>query len=186
MGSVEENFGGPGPDHCRRLWSRGPPFGGTGPIHHCRTGGPPIDEHGEDSDSDHRSNQDDLTDPTREIVLSIPFDSRTCTICLQHEKGEYILLNLNNAIQHTRSHHHGVEVLYACKVCSKTTKTNTPRTVTFQNAEGLPRTKTRISSVKYAIKPSKPTEDCLNMNIFTLQHRTKKVKRPQPTNPTAD
>jgi hypothetical protein len=50
-----------------------------------------------------------------------PFTSRSCETCLQQGKGDYILLNLNNGIQHAESHHSGVQILYLCNTC-KTSK----------------------------------------------------------------
>ena len=38
------------------------------------------------------------------------------------KEKETILLNLNNAVQHARSHHCGVGVLYSCNTCGKTYK----------------------------------------------------------------
>jgi hypothetical protein len=35
-----------------------------------------------------------------ETILPIPFALRSCKECLQKGKGDYILLNLNNALQH--------------------------------------------------------------------------------------
>jgi len=56
------------------------------------------------------------------IVLSIPFTSASCATCLQLKKGDFILLNLNAALHHARSHHCGVGVLYSCATCGKTYK----------------------------------------------------------------
>ena len=58
-----------------------------------------------------------------EIILTVPFDSKSCGTCLNQGKGDFILLNLNAALQHAKSHHCGVGVTYACKTCGKTYKT---------------------------------------------------------------
>jgi len=53
------------------------------------------------------------------IVMPLPFVSRSCETCLKQRKGDYILLNLNAALQHARSHHCGVEVRFSCIKCCK-------------------------------------------------------------------
>ena len=169
IGSAE-NFSGTGPDHHCRLRPREPHFSGYGPNHRRRARGPSFDEHGNDSDNDHRNIKEALPDMARQIILPIPFVSRSCNICLQHGKGEYILLNLNNTIQQVRNHHYGVEVLYSCKTCGKTYK-NTQRTVPFLNEGGPPRTRTQAYFVEFVNKPFRPKEVGLNMNgIFTLRN----------------
>lgn len=57
-----------------------------------------------------------------EIVLLIPFASRSFEICLQQKKGDYVL-KLNATLHHARSHHSGVGVLYTSNICGKTYKT---------------------------------------------------------------
>ena len=93
-------------------------FGGYGTAHRRRlrpTSGPSDD----DLDTNHRDVTDALPNTRHVILLPVPFTSRSCEICLQQKKGDYIL-NLKAAIQHARSHHCGVSVLYACNICSKT------------------------------------------------------------------
>ena len=93
-------------------------FGGYGLVHRRRLR--PLREPSHD-DLDHRDVTDALLNKTRnEILLPIPFASRSCEICLQKKEGDYIFLNLNAAMQHARSHHCGVGVLYAYYTCGKT------------------------------------------------------------------
>jgi hypothetical protein len=101
-------------------------FGGYGPAHRRRLRprrGSQRDDESDDSVSDTGDAPDALLKGGRyEITLPIPFASRSCEACLQHGKGDFILLNLNNALQHVRSHHSGVGVLYSCTTCGKTYK----------------------------------------------------------------
>ena len=95
-------------------------FGGYGPAHRRKLR-PPRGPSDDDLDTNHRDATSALPNTTSyEILLPVPFTSRSCEICLQQKKGDYILLNLNAAIQHAKSHHYGVSVLYACNTCGKT------------------------------------------------------------------
>jgi len=77
----------------------------------------------EDLDAENGNATDALQrDATTEIILPIPFTSTSCATCLRHRKGDYILLNINAATQHARSHHGGIEVKYSCSKCGKTYK----------------------------------------------------------------
>jgi hypothetical protein len=100
-------------------------FDGHDPIHRPRlrpTRGPNYDD-SEHLDDNCLDATDALQDRARtEIILPIPFASRSCEACLQQKKGDYILLNLNAAMPHARSHH-GVGVLYSCNTCGTTYKT---------------------------------------------------------------
>ena len=57
-----------------------------------------------------------------EITLPIPFVSSSCEICLQQQRGNFILLNLNNALQQAQHHHRGADVLFSCGECRKVYK----------------------------------------------------------------
>jgi len=77
----------------------------------------------EDLDAENGNATDALPrEAATEIILPIPFASISCATCLQQRKGDYILLNLNAATQHARSHHGGVEVKYSCSIYGKTYK----------------------------------------------------------------
>jgi len=97
-------------------------FGGYGPVHRRRlrpTRGPLND----DLERNNVDATDALLDRARnEIVWTVSFVSRSCDICLQKKKGDYIQLNLNTALQHARSHHCGVGTLYSCNTRGKTYK----------------------------------------------------------------
>jgi hypothetical protein len=78
---------------------------------------------GDDSDTEYRDATHALPNRARnEIVLPTPFTSTSCATCLQLKKWDFILLNLNAALQHARSHRCGVAVLYSCTTCGKTYK----------------------------------------------------------------
>jgi hypothetical protein len=101
-------------------------FHGNSPVH-CRrlrpSGGPLVNDLSEDLVYENQSSRDALLNrATMEIILPIPFTSRSCKSCLNQRKGDFILLNLNAALQHARSHHCGVRVRYSCNSCGKTYK----------------------------------------------------------------
>ena len=54
--------------------------------------------------------------------MPIPFNSTFCATCLQLKEWDFILLNLNAALQRTSSHHCGVGELYCSTTCGKTYK----------------------------------------------------------------
>ena len=101
-------------------------FNGHGPAHRRRLRpdrGILEGNLSEDSDNEYGNATDALPNRVRnEIILPIPFASTSCTTCLQQRKGDFIFLNLNAALQHTRSHRCGVGVLYSCNTCGKTYK----------------------------------------------------------------
>jgi len=125
LGSIAENFGGTGLDHrLNRPRPTGTPFGGTDPEHRRSSWGQSIDEHGVDMDTVRGDVPDTLQNADKnEILLTVPFDSKSFETCLNQVKGDFILLNLNAALQPARSHDCGVGVIYACKTCGKTYKT---------------------------------------------------------------
>ena len=52
--------------------------------------GPLLDDTSENSEYEHRDAADALQNRARgEIVLPIPFDSRSCETCLTNRKGDY-------------------------------------------------------------------------------------------------
>jgi len=81
-----------------------------------------MDDQSDDSDESRDDTDASLNRERCDIILPIPFVSKSCETCLQQGKEDYILLNLNNAVQHARSHHCGVGVLYSCKTCGKNYK----------------------------------------------------------------
>jgi hypothetical protein len=101
-------------------------FGGHSPVHRRRLRphrGLLNNDTSDDSDIENRNEPDALPSRTQnEIILPIPFISSSCATCLQQKKGDFILLNLNAAMHHARSHHCGVGVLYSCTTCGKTYK----------------------------------------------------------------
>ena len=121
----EVDFDGSSPAHRRRLRPHRT-FDGNSPVHRRRlrpNRGPLIGEMIEDMDDANRDATDALLNRApNEIILPLPFTSRSCESCLYQGKGDFILLNLNAALQHARSHHCGVDVLYSCKKCEKSYK----------------------------------------------------------------
>lgn len=81
---------------------------------------PQYDDTSEVSDNNAREELDELpVEIQNDVILPVPFSSRSCEICDEQNKGSYILLNLNNAVQHMRIHHRGLDVSYACNACGK-------------------------------------------------------------------
>ena len=118
-------FDGQSPAHRRRLRpSRA--VGGYDPAHRRRLRpirGPIDGDLSEDSDAEKENATDALpSGAANDIILPIPFASTSCATCLQRKKGDFILLNLNAATQHARSHHCGVGVKYSCNTCGNTYK----------------------------------------------------------------
>jgi len=130
MGSLEnatENlpFDGHSPTHRRRLRpSRA--VDGYDLAHRRRlrpNRGSVNGDLSEDPDAENGNATDALpSGAANEIILPIPFASTSCATCLQQRKGDFILLNLNTAMQHARSHHCGIGVKYSCDICGKTYK----------------------------------------------------------------
>jgi hypothetical protein len=54
-----------------------------------------------------------------ELTLPVPFKTQTCEICVKLNKGNYLLYDLNNAMQHYRRHHLGLKILFQCTTCDK-------------------------------------------------------------------
>jgi hypothetical protein len=54
------------------------------------------------------------------IEIALPFEKRDCTQCQEKGLGLYILLDLNNAERHYRTHNAGVKTHFKCTICDKT------------------------------------------------------------------
>jgi uncharacterized C2H2 Zn-finger protein len=52
-----------------------------------------------------------------------PFATQTCNLCIQECLGNYVMFNLNNALEHHNIHHHGVALSFSCSRCRKTYRT---------------------------------------------------------------
>jgi hypothetical protein len=50
------------------------------------------------------------------------------------KRGNFVLLNMNNALQHARHQHRGVDELFSCGSCGRCIRLNTHRSATFLNA----------------------------------------------------
>ena len=55
----------------------------------------------------------------RDIMMSVPFETQPCTVCIHEGQGNYILFNLNNALQHARTHHRNAQISFVCSLCRK-------------------------------------------------------------------
>jgi hypothetical protein len=64
-----------------------------------------------------------LKEHRNEIIMPLPFVSKSCETCLRQKKGDYILLNLYATLKHARGHHTGVQILFSCTKCCKIYKT---------------------------------------------------------------
>ena len=86
---------------------------------------------------------DTLLNEHRNEIMSLPFVTRSCETCLRQKKGDYILLNLNAAMQHARSHHSVVETLFSSPNVAKSIRPNGQHNATFRNAKAPLRRKTK-------------------------------------------
>ena len=64
-------------------------------------------------DAESASNQ------VRDITMSVPFETQPRTLCIHEGQGNYILFNLNNALQHARTHHRNAQISFVCSLCRK-------------------------------------------------------------------
>jgi hypothetical protein len=85
----------------------------------------PYDNNGYDSDYDMFISPDasPKRTSTAEIRIPVPYATHSCAICLQQSKGDFVLLNLNNALRHAENHHQGVAVVFPCTKCGKALQT---------------------------------------------------------------
>ena len=131
-------------------------FGGHSPVHRRRlrpNRRQLNNDLSDDSDTEYRDATDALPNRARnEIVLPIPFTSTSCTTFLQLKKWDFIL-NLNAALQHARSHHCGVGVLYSCTTCGKTYKGKHAAQCHVPKCKGPSMGRAKLQHVEYAIKP---------------------------------
>jgi hypothetical protein len=74
--------------------------------------------------------------------MPLPFVSRSCETCLRQKKGDYILLNLNAAMQHARIHHSGWRYYSTAPNVAKSIRANGQPNATFQNGKASLRRKT--------------------------------------------
>jgi hypothetical protein len=51
--------------------------------------------------------------------ISLPFAPRPCTAFQERGTGHYTLLNVNNAVLHSKSQHSGERILFSCSQCKK-------------------------------------------------------------------
>jgi len=58
-------------------------------------------------------------------ILHMTFEAQTCNLCLQNKKGKYLLLIINNAVQHLQTHHPGTNTNFTCSRCKKNLQVQT-------------------------------------------------------------
>ena len=148
-------------------------FGGYGPVHRRRlrpNRGSPDDDQSDTSDNESREATDALRNrEMNDIMLPIPFVPTSCETCLQQGKENYILLNLNNAVQHARSHHCGVGVLYTCKTFGKTYKTKHAAQCHVPKCKSSLMRRTYTQFAEFVGMPLRPREVSRNMNEMSTQ-----------------
>jgi hypothetical protein len=102
-------------------------FDGHGPAHRRRLRpirGPRYDDQATDQDMqpDERV-EDSASDVVSSITLALPFETQTCNLCVKEGQGNYIMFNLNNALEHHNIHHHDVQISFLCSRCQKEYRT---------------------------------------------------------------
>lgn len=103
--------------------SKASDFDGHGPIHRRRLR-PTRVLIDYDFDNDPAMNlvhKEEQPTGTRDhtTTLSLPFETQPCNLCAQETRGNYLLYDLNNAVQHFKSHHREMEICYLCDRCKK-------------------------------------------------------------------
>jgi hypothetical protein len=67
--------------------------------------------------------EDSASDLVSSITLALPFETQTYNLCVKEGQGNYIMFNLNNALEHHNIHHHGVQISFLCSRCQKEYRT---------------------------------------------------------------
>lgn len=52
-------------------------------------------------------------------IRRIPFERRSCQVCKDNDKGNFMTLHLKDEIEHAAECHGDVEVCYVCQKCGK-------------------------------------------------------------------
>ena len=69
-----------------------------------------------------------------DVTLSLPFDTQPCNLCLHEGQSDCILFNINNALQHARTHHRDANVSFVCSLFKKNSSRNMRHYATYPNA----------------------------------------------------
>jgi hypothetical protein len=132
-------------------------FGENGPAHRRRLRQYRESEVNDPSDgSDYETG--DATDALlnrNEIILPIPFASKSGDTCLQQGKGDYILLNLNNALLQGATTVGWGFYISATHV-AKLTRISTQHNATFPNVKDSLFGRSKTQFVEYAGKVLRP------------------------------
>ncbi|KYQ48087.1 hypothetical protein ALC60_12877, partial [Trachymyrmex zeteki] len=65
-------------------------------------------------------------DSATEYEIKIPFERRSCQVCINDGRGNFMALRLNDEIEHAAERHGGLEVCYVCQKCGKKYKSKHP------------------------------------------------------------
>jgi len=52
-------------------------------------------------------------------IRRIPFERRSCQVCKDNDKGNFMTLHLKDEIEHAAERHGDIEVCYVCQKCGK-------------------------------------------------------------------
>ena len=119
-------------EFCMVLWGTCPnaiPF----EVPHSNTAGThEMEAHGAITRKDALPERDES-----EIVMPIPFVTKSCETCLLLKKGDYMLLNLNAALQHSWSPYLGWEYYSPAPKVAKFTRPSGQHNATFQTQRPL-------------------------------------------------
>jgi len=118
-------------------------FGGHSPVHRHRLR--PISRGLQDDDrgdgTDMRTGTDKGT-PGSELSQGykfyMPFEAQPCELCRESKKGNYLLLNVNNAVHHLKTHHPGATSSFECSRCGKVYKTKHAAQCHLPKCPGIP------------------------------------------------
>lgn len=76
-------------------------------------GSPPPPNGREPIDDDQAMNK------ANELVIKLPFERRSCQLCLRHNKDNFMALSLNDEIRHAAERHAEIETVFICAKCGK-------------------------------------------------------------------
>ncbi|CAH0562796.1 unnamed protein product [Brassicogethes aeneus] len=64
-------------------------------------------------------NHDGLAPQMDTIELEVPFTERSCRMCLQSAKGNFLHMRINDALSHAKKYHASSRVVFRCTGCMK-------------------------------------------------------------------
>ncbi|KYN06760.1 hypothetical protein ALC62_02285, partial [Cyphomyrmex costatus] len=76
--------------------------------------------------TNHQGTTDDELARNRTYEIIVPFERRSCYVCLRENKGNFMALLLKDEEEHVKERHEELGVCYVCQKCGKEYKTRHP------------------------------------------------------------